>query len=235
MLQRGEHPFTQPCGYLWRSGGPTPSGAALLVALHGMGMTAEKFARVLRHLPPTDRGLLIPDGPYPYEMRSADGIQVGRAWYIYRGDQDEFREHLLRSEAYLLALLDTLALREPIAARRTVLVGFSQGGYLAGFVACRHPERFAGLVIASARLKHEFLRPELETPGRRLPRALFLHSASDAQIDARHAHDGVERLRAAGGDAELFLHGGGHRLPTEALNELHHWLERKGLDAPTDQ
>lgn len=237
---RATHPFTQPCGYLWRTGtlplarrSAEPAGSALLVALHGMGMTADKFARVLRHLPPLQGGLLIPDGPYPYEMRSPGEIQIGRAWYVYRGDQEEFREHLLRSEAYLLDLLDAVAGRHPIDPKRTVLLGFSQGGYLAGFVACRHPERFAGLVIASARLKHEFLT--LTSPGAKLPQTLFLHSESDDHVSAAHPRDGLSRLRGAGGDAEFFLHSGGHRLPAEALGALHQWLTRKGLDAPADQ
>lgn len=224
-----EIPFTRSCRYLVeqpdteaKSGAPGPLSAQLL-CLHGMGMTASGFARVLRHLPNGPRRLVVPEGPYPFEQRAAGGIKVGHAWYIYRGDQDEFREHLLRSEAHLLALLDEA---DPTSEPRlpTVALGFSQGGYLAGFLALRHPDRFSGLVISSARLKHEFLESELDAG--KLPHTVFLHSKSDRAIDWRMAEDGVNRLRAAGGEADLILHDGGHRLPASALVELDAWLRR---------
>lgn len=223
----GEVPFSHPCRYDFAHRGQRPAeGWPLVVALHGMGMSGAGFLRVLRHLP-GPRAILAPDGPFPFEQRDGASMRVGHAWYIYRGDQAEFRAHLVRSEAHVLELLARVQRLHPIDARRVVLLGFSQGGYLAGFTGLRHPERFPGLVIASSRLKHEFLEGELARGG--LPHTLFLHGRDDAAIPWQRAQEGVDRLLAQGGSAELALHDEGHRLPRTALETLAAWLERKGL------
>ena len=203
----------------------------LLVALHGKGMSAEQFLRLLRHLPERPRILLVPEGPYPFEKRHEQGIDIGYGWYIYRGDQDEFRDHLLRSEQHLLAVLDEVTERFPIDTGRVTLLGYSQGGYLGGFVALRHKQRFAGLVLASTRLKHEFLGEEIATG--QLPATLFVHSANDPSVDWTRASHGRDLMKTAGANTEVYLHDSGHRLPAEAVEMIGDWLGRKGLDAET--
>ncbi len=200
----------------------------LLIALHGQGMSGESFRRVLRHLPATPHSRLFPDGPYVFERREADGIRAGHGWYIYLGDQVAFREELERSEAHILELLDRVeAEHGPVDRARSVLLGFSQGGYLAGFVGARHPERFGGVVISSARLKHKFLADELTRV--ELPRFLILHSPDDPATPFARAEESRDRLLAAGADVTLVPHPGGHRLPATALEALARWLEEKGL------
>lgn len=221
-------PFTAPVRYHVQetSTSPTNGERSLIVALHGMGMSGGSFLRVLRHLPTT--GVVVaPDGPYPFEKRTTQEITIGYGWYIYRGDQDEFREHLERSEAFLLDLVDRVADKYNVDRGRTTLIGFSQGGYLAGFAALRHPERFPGLVIASSRLKHEFLTEGLRS--RQLPKTLFLHSAGDHALPIARAQESMKWLRDHGGDVELHEHDAGHRLPPEALRHMADWLTRQGL------
>ena len=91
----------------------------LLLALHGMGMSGEKFQRVLRHLETEEMLVVIPEGMYPYELRSEGGIEVGYSWYIYRGDQEEFHDHLTRSEQHLISLLDRIEGEYAIDRRRS--------------------------------------------------------------------------------------------------------------------
>ena len=98
---------------------------------------------------------------------------------------------------------------------------------MAGFCALRHPDRFAGLVIASSRLKHEFLEEELRSGN--LPATLFLHSEADASTPLSRTKEGMELLQRSGGNAELFEHDAGHRLPPEALRFLDDWQQRQGL------
>jgi len=187
-------------------------------------MTAESFRRVLRHLPPTGHARLFPEGPHPFEVREGGTIRAGHSWYIFLGDQAAFRGELERTEEHLLAVLDRVeAEHGPFDRGRSVICGFSQGGYVAGFVGARHPERFSGVAIASARLKHEFLAEELARGG--LPRFLLLHSRDDAAMPFARAEESRDLLAAAGVRVELRPHPGGHRLPPEALEELARWLE----------
>ena len=111
-------------------------------------------------------------------------------------------------ENYVAQLDDVLA---TIGARRPVLVGVSYGGLVAAEFAARHPERVAGLVIASA-------PPPNWTPDRRVRRylaaprllgaAFFLGAPLRTYPELKAAIPGDERapaLRARPGPA------GGHR------------------------
>jgi phospholipase/carboxylesterase len=209
---------------------PRGTPPPLLVALHGQGMTADSFRRILRHLPATGHARLFPEGPYPFEMREGGAIRAGHGWYIFLGDQGAFRSELERTEEHLLALLDRVEEEHgPFDRARSILLGFSQGGYVAGFIGARHPARFGGVVIAAARLKHEFLAEALA--GGSLPRFLLLHSPEDAALPFARAEESRDRLAAAGARVELLSYLGGHRLPPGALAELAQWLARSGFAA----
>ena len=175
----GATDFARPIRHLFHPPpGREASGAPLITALHGQGMDAALFRRVTRHLRAPSHARLFPEGPYVFEKRSPEGITAGHGWYIYLGDSDDFRRELERTEAHLLAVLNACERDHGTTDRaRSVLLGFSQGGYLAGYVGLRHPERFGGVVISAARLKHEFLTEELA--GGRLPAVLLLHSPDD--------------------------------------------------------
>ncbi len=193
-----------------------------------MGMNAEKFRRILRHLELREMLLVIPTGIYPYEIRKADSIEIGYSWYQYRGDQDEFRKHLLQAEAHLLQVLDEVEKRHRIDRSRSVVLGFSQGGYLAGFCALRHPERFAGLICAGARLKYEFLVDEISR-GSQL-KSLLIHSQKDKSIAWETAEASFDQLRENGAQIDSFLHSEGHRLPPESVVHIGRWLGDQGFD-----
>ena len=203
----------------------------VLLALHGQGMSAEKFLRILLPLETVEMIVVIPEGIYPFEIRKEHALHIGYGWYLYRGDQDQFHEHLLTSEGYLLELLDQVAKLYPVERQRSVILGYSQGGYLAGFMALRQRQRFNGLIIASARLKHEFLHNELAAGD--LPDTLFLHSEQDLATPWPRAEEGMQLLQQAGAQVDRFLHSAGHRLPEDALQFAEQWLQRKGFDAAT--
>ena len=228
----GSVSFTRSIRYLVDPPPVTAPPAPLLTALHGQGMSAERFRRVLRHLPPTGHARLFPDGPYVFEMRDPPQIRAGHGWYIYLGDSDGFRRELEQTETHLLTTLDHIEAEQGTTDRaRSVLLGFSQGGYLAGFVGLRHPERFGGVVISAARLKHEFLVDELARGGSALPAVLLLHSPDDPATAFARAEESRDLLAEAGADVELFSHEGGHRLPPAALARVHAWLDERELSS----
>lgn len=223
--------FTHPVRYrvITPVGDDRSEPRPILLALHGMGMNAPRFQRVLRHLETTEMILVVPEGMYPYEIRKDNEITIGHAWYLYRGDQEEFFGHLEESEQYLLRLLDRIEAQRPIDRSRSVVLGFSQGGYLAGFMALRQPDRFAGLAIASSRLKWEFVTEEIEA--RRVPPTLFLHSKRDGSIPWERVEESAKRLSDAGSDVAIYGHDEGHRLPPDAIVRLGEWLGEHGFDA----
>src|SRR4026209_1720083 len=81
---------------------PDDADGALVVALHGMGMSAASFAKDVLPCLPERASALIPQAPYPFEMRGAHGIRQGNGWYVYTGDTDAFLASMQHVEAWLL-------------------------------------------------------------------------------------------------------------------------------------
>lgn len=210
---------------MWSGAGD--AARSCLIALHGLGQNGSSILHKLNPL--HDRGihLVAPDGPHRHEVRGPDGIREGHAWYIYTGDQQHFLASLLESEQDLLGIVKTVQQESGVKPEETVLLGFSQGGYLAGFVACRHPELFGGCVISSARLKHEFLSDEIARGD--LPRMLFLHDKADPLTGPDPVLQSVDHLEKASAQVELCWHQDGHRLGDGAISSLQDWLQRNRL------
>ncbi|MGE4602690.1 MAG: prolyl oligopeptidase family serine peptidase [Planctomycetota bacterium] len=211
----------------WRWIPPEGKPTSCLVALHGMGQDGSGLARLLQHL--TERGvaLLTPDGPYRHEVRERGTIREGHSWYIYTGDQQRFLDSMQKSEKDLLGLVEKVLDSNGIDGSRTILLGFSQGGYMAGFIACRHPERFANCIIASARLKHEFLEDELSSG--KLPALLLLHDENDPLTQPDPVRESLRILSQSGADVTLDWHSDGHQLGEGSITSIERWLESRGL------
>ena len=192
-----------------------------------MGQDGSSLAKKLGHFSRHGVALLIPDGPYRIEVRGRNGAREGHAWYIYTGDQDKFLSSLKISEKDILKLVEPILEEHQVPGSNTILLGFSQGGYLAGFTACRNPRRFGNCVIASARLKHEFLTKELASG--LLPAVLIVHDEKDPLTQAGPARDSERVLSEAGAEVDIEWHSDGHNIGDAAITLLENWLRVRGL------
>jgi len=213
--------FRSEIRWLWSQGDHPPR--CCIIALHGLGQDGSRILNKLQPLVEQGATIVAPDGPHRHEVRRPDSIRKGHAWYLFTGDQELFKSSMLEAEADLLHIVDTVQEESGILPNRTILLGFSQGGYLAGFVASRHPDRFAGCVIASARLKHEFIVEELSRG--ELPEFLFLHDKKDPLTAADPVRNSLQQVEDAGGSAKLQWHDDGHRLGSGSIDHLQRWLK----------
>jgi len=112
----------------------------LLIFLHGAGGTGESFQRVLRAHEVTDSAGFIT--VYP------DGME--RVWSI--GCLDcTFAEALEADDVTFLETLSRhIAEHLPVDTARIYLAGYSQGGSLAYFYACRSDKAPAGVAVAAS-------------------------------------------------------------------------------------
>ncbi|OUU21435.1 MAG: hypothetical protein CBC13_08920 [Planctomycetia bacterium TMED53] len=196
---------------------------SILLGLHGMAQDGAYLGRKLEPLLDQGIGLILPSGPYPMEVRGRNGARQGHAWYIFTGDQSAFRASMQRSEADLLDLLHQFKAETNISEVPIDLLGFSQGGYLGGFVALRQPQLFRSCIIASARLKHEFLEAELTyKPGIQV---LFLHDKNDPLTKADPVEESQKILERAGVKSSIKWHDDGHSLDTGSVEYLAQWLK----------
>ncbi|HIG04922.1 MAG TPA: hypothetical protein EYQ08_04210 [Planctomycetes bacterium] len=224
-LESRSREFSRQIRWQWKHA--DHSTRCCVIALHGMGQDGSSILKRLEHLASRGADIVVPDGPHLHEVRGRDGTREGHSWYIYTGDQPRFRESLIQSESDLLGIVDTVQRESGISSEKTVLLGFSQGGYLAGFVSCRHRNRFGNCVIASARLKHEFLGDEISSGD--LPTILFLHDDQDPLTGPEPVKESIQQLKQAEADVEVSWHSDGHRLGDQSISALQRWLEQHDL------
>jgi phospholipase/carboxylesterase len=200
---------------------PAEAGAPLVLALHGQGESEAVMAgRFVDEGP--DVSWAFPRAPYPEERRRPDGIRVGHSWYQYTGDPDAFRESLRVTGAWVLGLLDRVLEETGADPDRVTLVGFSQGGYLAGSMAFTRPERFAAAALLGARYKTELLDGRFERV--RGLRYFSAHGARDRAVPPEPSRERVDEMRAAGLDVEHREYACGHRVIPEMVADLVAWI-----------
>ena len=122
-----------------------------------MGMNAEEFAELLAPIQDLPIILFVPEGVYPFEIRAGGQMRIGRAWYLYTGDEAGFVQSMTQSGRHLRTLVDRVIAEQNVDPERRVLLGFSQGGYFAGYLGVKHASRISGLVVMAARIKGEVL------------------------------------------------------------------------------
>ena len=195
--------------------GPAGEGdGSLVVALHGQGLSPAAFEGDVLPLVPPGASALFPQAPLPFEIRPDDRTdgaappRRGNAWYVYTGESADFVREMERTEAWLLGVIDAVVAEARLDAGRVALLGWSQGGYLAGFVGVRRPDRFRALVVASARIKDEVLAGA--APRAADLRVLGVHGDRDRHVSADAARASVERMNACGLRAEFRTYPRGH-------------------------
>lgn len=187
-------------------------GQPLVIALHGWGMTPRAFERWLR--PGVERPALswwLPRGILPCEVGRR---RIGYGWYVFDGDQEALRESMDEARAYVVGLVE-MAQRH-LHPPSITLLGFSQGGYLASYVALSRPDLFARLVCCLARPKSEFI--EDLTAARDLS-ILVMTGARDTSVTPELIAKGVAPLREAGLDVTEKSYDSNHRMTSDMATD----------------
>lgn len=200
--------------------GPHPT----VLALHGWGASAHDLIGLSPILHGGEALVLCPQGPVAFPI--AQGV-YGYGWFpISQGgplDMDAFE----RGGEALRRFVDQAAERYPIDRRKTVVLGFSQGGVMAYDLVLRNPERFAGLVALSSWLPEalDASIPRLEAH-ENFP-VLATHGTEDPMIPVDRGRESRERLVKRGVSLTYREFEMGHEIRPEALRELVLWLEDK--------
>ena len=138
-----------------------PVGA--IMYFHGYQGSAEEVI--------ADPGLLAVARSLGVALIAPDG--AGRSW-SYPGSPARHRDEF----AFVGQVLDDVAARFPIDPRRILASGFSQGGSMVWYLACRMPQRFA----AFAPIAGAFWEPLPERCDGPRPPLIHVHGTSDATV-----------------------------------------------------
>lgn len=227
--EKGAAAFPVPCRFELHL--PSAKGLKppfpLIVAFHGMSQTAEIFAAQISGLLDGPFAVLVPDGPYAHEVKDGDGRREGRAWYIYTGDQDDFLASVRHTASWVWSLVDAAAARHPIDPARIGLLGYSQGGYLAGVMAIDKVRPVKACVLVGSRLKVELLEnggkkakkktSKAKTKSVAVPPFLCLHGERDKIVPTEIAKQSADKAKDLGVEIRFETFPAGHRVVDEEM------------------
>lgn len=112
---------------------PAAKNAPVFILLHGYSQTGEVFLKKLASILPEGAGVLAPNGPFPVPESDGKGYRLGFSWYFYEPKVDEYYIDMELGRNYVASLIESLGLNESAK----IIVGYSQGGYIAPFVAAK--------------------------------------------------------------------------------------------------
>ncbi|UQA57798.1 alpha/beta hydrolase [Polyangium aurulentum] len=203
---RKETRLVVPKGY--QPGKPIP----VLVGLHGMGSVPADFAGVdmqrfanAHSIAVVSASGTLPLGPHSYrwvESPSRDGARI---------------------EAALAEVAD----RVTIAPGKVVLIGFSQGAVMAGEIAARHPDRYAGAIMMSPGGRSSLAFGSVERqPAIEKRRFVVVVGEGERPGNVELAQKDAERLRTLGADVFHKVYAGQdrHAFPPDYETILPVWV-----------
>jgi predicted esterase len=209
---RAQLPGTVISDYLLRK---VDAPTELVLLLHGYQQTGKHLFEKLVDSCPPSAVVLAPNAPFPIPERKPDGsYRIGFSWYFYNPAIDDYFIDMRISIDFLSSLVKELGF-EALPKR---IVGFSQGGYLAPFVAARLSE---GRQVVG--MGCELLGTEMKEVGIWPPK--FRMDAIHGELDEVVALAGAQRSHAQlieqGVRGEFVtLTGVGHRITSEMRDAL---------------
>lgn len=192
----------------------------LVIYLHGYRQNITYFKKKLEKLQDLEAYHLFVQGPYPiYDEEHRRAVpEWGRAWYLYDGRQDQFRRSMERSSAFIEYLVRDLIPELEVSYR--VMLGYSMGGYLAGYFALSRPGTIQKLIVLGGRIKSEWFEEDRYSNFH----VLALHGKNDKSVDAGHASKSCLDLEKRGADVTFRKINTGHKLNSLYVKEVWDWL-----------
>jgi phospholipase/carboxylesterase len=202
--------------------GPFPT----ILALHGWGASAHDLIGLAPILHGGGALVLCPQGPVAFEIGQG---YLGFGWFELSQVRPPTIAEIGRATDRARAFLDAAQSRYPIDRRKTVVMGFSQGGVVAYDLVLRDPGRFGGVIALSSWLPAELDDAILTQPGHENFPALVVHGTQDPMIPVARAQESRERLLKRGLSLTYREYEMEHGIAPEALRDIVGWLESKVL------
>jgi len=196
--------------YCCVSGNPAEHPMVLL--LPGYGQTPEPF---LDKFGDCFNGysLCVLQAPFPVPVKAKDkqGLQIGYSWYAYDATTGTYHIPMSTAVNFCLQIINKLGFKSQIKK----LIGYSQGGYLAPFVAREIPS-VTQVIGINCRFKNEDL------DGHALPFRLdAINGASDRLVDPENAQRSHQKILEQGARGSFrSVPGEGHEITPAILQEL---------------
>lgn len=206
--------------------GPKDEKKPLIIYLHGFGQNNHTFKENCKLLLNFSAYHLFIQGPYPLYDRSREKnvSDWGRAWYLYDGNRGQFIKSLELSSEFIQGVTDNLL--KFINVSRICVLGYSMGGYLAGYFALTRWKHVNELVVIGARIKTEVINNNWDNIQH--IQIFALHGKNDKSVDYEPQNDEINLLRKHNVNATFSLIDSGHELNNFYLEKIADWLNKRG-------
>lgn len=201
--------------------GPKP----LIVYLHGRGQYLELFKKKTEALHELNAYHLYIQGPYAELTHSPDREKVGYSWYLYNGKQGSFVKSLEYTAEFIQEIIDGVV--PFIKVTRLCMIGYSMGGYQAGYFALSRWKHTNELIVIGGRIKTEVVTENGWQNLKHL-NVLGLHGTDDKQVLPEPQRLSIQTMRENGVSADFQTCEGGHALTPELLDSALRWLKKVG-------
>lgn len=223
ILISGETPFCIDVPYKLIETGKKNTKKPLIVYLHGFKDNIMIFRdRCSKILDRIEAYHLFIRGPYPlYESRNKKKVEDwGASWYLYDGGQDQFLASLEKTSGFIDKILEEL--KPLVDDGRLCLIGYSMGGYLAGYYAMTRAASVSELIVAGARIKTEILKGKWELISHL--NILALHGERDKLVDYQPQRNEINKLIDNDVKADFKLIDQKHIFNDEFISLICDWL-----------
>jgi predicted esterase len=227
VLVSGKTSFKIEVPYRLIETGRKSSGKPLIVYLHGFGSNMKTFMKDCSPFLDLQAYHLFIQGPYPLYDRSSKKTvsNWGHAWYLYDGKRKQFIKSLELTSEFIQEILDNLI--KFIDVKRICVLGYSMGGYLAGYFGLTRWKHVNDMVVVGARIKTEILE-ENHWKNLRHMNILAVHGVSDDRVDHKNQAIEIERFQKNNISARLILKDGRHSFDSSYIKEILLWMKNIG-------
>ena len=155
VIVTGKTSFKIEVPYKLLETGPSGEKKPLIVYLHGYKQNIAYFKQKVSDLLSIEAYHLFIQAPYPiYDEKHKRKVpEWGRAWYLYDGEQRQFIRSLELASEFVQEVIDNIL--KQIDVNRLAVLGYSMGGYLAGYFALSRWKHVNDLIVIGGRIKTE--------------------------------------------------------------------------------
>jgi phospholipase/carboxylesterase len=194
--------------------------------MHGWGSNAMDLQGLAPFIANGRFLVICPQGPVEVEIGAINGY----GWYQMRPGSHPDEEKVDAAVEQLRTFIEEASARYPVDRRKSVALGFSQGGMMAYNLAIRWPDQFAALVGISTAFP-DFLvdRVTNHEAIQQLP-TLVQHGRADEMLEIARARKSIETLRQLKVPVTFREYDCGHEVTADGVRDLSTFLVEKVLE-----
>ncbi len=197
----------------------------LIVYLHGYGQNIDRFEKSTSALHSLEAYHLYIQGPYADLKNIKHRGKWGFAWYLYNGKQGSFVKSLEYTSEFIQEIIDNII--KFIKVSRICVLGYSMGGYQAGYFGLSRWKHTNELIVINGKIKAEsFSQSKLKKVNQM--NICSIHAKGDQDVPLDLQQSSVDALIKAGANVKNVTCPGTHKLTLKLVNEALFFLKECG-------